>query len=97
MAPTPARVECIEISYKQAPGTEILYDVANEGPTSNKLHELQHVKSGDGRILLVPQPSLTDPNDPLRWPSWKKWAVFCNALSYAFMGAVTGPIMTGCE
>jgi hypothetical protein len=29
----------------------------------------------------VPQPSLSDPNDPLRWPSWKKWIVSVPDLS----------------
>lgn len=72
-----------------APGTEFLYDA------SGMHEELQHVRTGDGHVLLVPQPSLTDPNDPLRWPSWKKWATFSNALAYAFLGGVTGPIMAG--
>ncbi|OQV03399.1 hypothetical protein CLAIMM_08448 [Cladophialophora immunda] len=85
----------IEVHYSAAPGTEILYDVAEDGTGSNKLHHLQHVKSGDGHLLLVPQPSLTDPNDPLRWSTTKKWAAFLNALGFSFMGSVTGPIMTG--
>ncbi|KAJ4390946.1 hypothetical protein N0V93_004545 [Gnomoniopsis smithogilvyi] len=72
-----------------APGTEFLYD------TSNTHGELQHVRYGDGHVLLVPQPSLQDPNDPLRWPSWKKWLTFSNALGYSFLGGVTGPIMAG--
>lgn len=72
-----------------APGTEFLYDAGH------KHEELQHVRHGDGHVLLVPQPSLTDPNDPLRWPSWKKWLTFSNALAYAFLGGVTGPIMAG--
>lgn len=72
------------------PGTELLYD---ESSTTGDLSHVQHVKHGDGRIILVPQPSLTDPNDPLRWPTWQKWATFLNALGYSFMGGVTGPIM----
>lgn len=70
-----------------APGTEYLYDI---GGTHDVL---QHVKDGDDHVLLVPQPSLTDPNDPLRWPTWKKWMTFVNALTYSFFGGVTGPIM----
>lgn len=88
--------DAIELHYSAAPGTEILYDIAEDGTRSSKLHHLQHVKSGDGHLLLVPQPSLTDPNDPLRWSSAKKWAAFLNASGYSFMGSVTGPIMTGC-
>jgi len=71
------------------PGTELLYDIN----ASSQLSNLQHVAHGDGHILLVPQPSLTDPNDPLRWPLWKKWAVLMNGVWYSFNGAVTGPIM----
>ncbi|KIW95039.1 uncharacterized protein Z519_03620 [Cladophialophora bantiana CBS 173.52] len=80
--------------YRDAPGTEILYDMAEDGLGFRRLRDLQHVESGDGHLLLVPQPSLTDPNDPLRWPALKKWVTFFYALGYSFMGAVTGPIMT---
>lgn len=90
-------MDTIEIATKPAPGTEILYDYAEDGTTSRRLHHLQHIKSGDAHILLVPQPSLTDPNDPLGWSTTKKWATFLNALGFAFMGSVTGPIMTGCK
>lgn len=70
-----------------APGTEYLYD-------ANGTHEaLQHVSDGNDHILLVPQPSLSDVNDPLRWPRWKKWMTFANGLAYSFLGGVTGPIM----
>jgi hypothetical protein len=80
--------------FHAAPGTEILYDAEGEqGATSQHLHELQHVQKGDSHILLVPQPSLTDPNDPLRWSLIKKWVVLMNGVWYAFNGAVTGPIM----
>lgn len=58
-------------AYEAAPGTEILID---ENQNDN-IHRFQHAKHGDGHILLVPQPSLTDLNDPLRWPQWKKWMV----------------------
>jgi hypothetical protein len=56
-----------ESKLQTAPGTELLID----GDSSH----LQHVKKGDGHVLLLPQPSLTDPNDPLRWPAWKKGVV----------------------
>ncbi|RDW92263.1 hypothetical protein BP5796_01657 [Coleophoma crateriformis] len=79
------------ISYTAAPGTEILIDENQNG----YIHTLQHAKIGDGNILLVPQPSLTDPNDPLRWPKWKKWMVFINGLFYSFLGSIIGPIMSG--
>ena len=84
----------IAAAFQAAPGTEILYDEEGEhGATSHWLHTLQHVPKGDSHILLVPQPSLTDPNDPLKWSTFKKWVVLLNAVFYSFMGAVTGPIM----
>ncbi|EMT70411.1 major facilitator superfamily domain-containing protein [Fusarium oxysporum II5] len=67
------------------PGTELLYDNASY---------LQYVKDKQvNHIILVPQPSTNDPNDPLRWSRAKKWIVFLNGVFYAFMGSVTGPIM----
>lgn len=77
-----------------APGTEILLDTSHAGgKSSDALQHFQHAKRGDSHILLVPQPSLTDPNDPLRWSRFKKWLTLFNGLWYSFNGAVTGPIM----
>ncbi|KAJ5690154.1 hypothetical protein N7462_004546 [Penicillium macrosclerotiorum] len=73
-----------------APGTELL--IQQENLATNNY---QHVFHGDLRILLVPQPSLNDPNDPLLWSRLKKWISFGNGLFYAFNGAVTGPMMAG--
>ena len=70
---TAAEVASTKLSYKSAPGTELLVDEDQNG----YIHTLQHLSKGDGHILLVPQPSLTDPNDPLRWPAWKKQMVCC--------------------
>lgn len=81
-----------------APGTEILFDHSGDHLDSHgEFSEYQHLDKGDSRILLVPQPSITDPNDPLRWSTTKKWATFLNALSFAFLGGVTGPIIAACE
>ena len=90
-----AETDIIEHIFVAAPGTEILMDEDGSGATERKLHLLQHAKTGDGHILLVPQPSLTDPNDPLKWSATKKWAVLMNGVAYAFNGAVTGPMMAG--
>jgi hypothetical protein len=86
-------VDAITTVIQAPPGTELLYDAADEKAIHQQVAGLQHVKKGDSHVLLVPQPSLTDPNDPLLWPSWKKWTTFANALAYSFLGAVTGPIM----
>lgn len=77
--------------YNHAPGTELLYERSKPGAAT---HDLQVVQDRDGNhIILVPQPSITDVNDPLRWSKRKKWATFLNGVAYAFMGSVTGPIM----
>ncbi|KAI9813841.1 MAG: hypothetical protein M1827_003631 [Pycnora praestabilis] len=41
----------------------------------------QHL--GHTGILLVPQPS-KDPNDPLNWPTWKKYVAFGNICAFTF-------------
>ena len=65
-----------------APGTELLVDESHG--------HLQHARKGDGHILLIPQPSLNDHNDPLRWSTVKKWVVspFENVLSAFFQDNV---------
>lgn len=77
------------------PGTEILLDVAanKKGHDPDRLAHLQHATRGDSHLLLVPQPSLDDSKDPLRWSRGKKWLTLLNGLWYSFNGSVTGPIM----
>ena len=91
-------VGSITVHLTSAPGTEILYDAGTgHGSIAQRIHGLQHVKKGDSHILLVPQPSTTDPNDPLLWSLAKKWGTLLNGLGYAFLGGVTGPIMAACR
>ncbi|KAH7147173.1 major facilitator superfamily domain-containing protein [Dactylonectria estremocensis] len=83
--------EITPAGYNHAPGTELLFKSGKPGALT---HDLQFVQDRNGNhIILVPQPSITDPNDPLRWSKLKKWATFLNGVAYAFMGSVTGPIM----
>lgn len=60
------------------------------------LHELdategtvQLRKTGDsadsGELILVPHPSEHDPNDPLRWPRWKKHVAFTSVCAFTFL------------
>lgn len=89
--------DLVDTIFVAAPGTEIMMDEEGNGATGGRLRKLQHAKSGDGHIILIPQPSLTDPNDPLLWSTTKKWAALLNGVAYAFNGAVTGPMMAGGE
>ncbi|KAH8668665.1 major facilitator superfamily domain-containing protein [Xylariales sp. PMI_506] len=82
--------EDISPVYQQTPGTEVLFD---NGRRSSEIAHLQFIQHGENRILLVPQPSLNDVNDPLRWSKAKKWGTLLNGVGYAFLGSVTGPIM----
>lgn len=36
-------------------------------------------------LVLVPRPSDTDPNDPLRWPTWKKHVAFGSVCAFVFL------------
>ena len=58
------------------------------------LHELDKTegtvqlrKAGDeaSSLVLVPRPSPNDPNDPLRWPRWKKNVAFLSVCAFTFL------------
>ena len=74
------------------PGTEYLVDLNQDNELGYRLHNLQNQQHEDATIILVPQPSLYDPNNPLRWSPFWKWATFLNAWFFAFNGSVLGPI-----
>ncbi|KAF2735170.1 MFS general substrate transporter, partial [Polyplosphaeria fusca] len=44
-----------------------------------------HSSSGKDSIVLLPAPSKTDPNDPLRWPTWKKHVAFTSVCAFTFL------------
>lgn len=60
-----------------------------------KLHSLKELDDTEGvvrlhesdntGVILYPVPSLTDPNDPLRWPVWRKHVAFCSVCAFAFL------------
>ncbi|CAI7616608.1 unnamed protein product [Penicillium manginii] len=83
----------MEARLRVTPGTEILFDGGSGDGILADGSQLKHRTSGDRRVLLVPQPSTNDPNDPLNWTTSKKSVTFFNGCWYAFMGAITGPIM----
>ena len=39
----------------------------------------------DTAVILYPAPSPTDPNDPLRWPLWRKHVAFGSVCAFAFL------------
>ncbi|KAL5119480.1 hypothetical protein ACEQ8H_002545 [Pleosporales sp. CAS-2024a] len=46
--------------------------------------QLQETSSSTNKIILVPKPSATDPNDPLRWPRAKKHIAFTSICAFTF-------------
>lgn len=44
-----------------------------------------HDASGDGSLILHPLPNPNDPNDPLRWPLWKKHVCFGSICALTFL------------
>ncbi len=41
--------------------------------------------AASSELVLVPRPSPTDPNDPLRWPLWKKHVAFGSVCAFTFL------------
>ncbi|SPQ18396.1 78977645-7e35-44a7-bb3f-ea4bbb5d8841 [Thermothielavioides terrestris] len=41
--------------------------------------------SSTASLVLFPTPSATDPNDPLRWPRWKKHTAFLSVCAFTFL------------
>jgi hypothetical protein len=42
--------------------------------------------NSNGNIVLHPAPNPNDPNDPLRWPRWKKHVCFGSVCAFTFLG-----------
>ncbi|CAM1501265.1 Fc.00g104270.m01.CDS01 [Cosmosporella sp. VM-42] len=51
----------------------------------------QHVAGND--TILVPQPS-DDPNDPLRWPKWRKHMAFGAVCMFACFNNISGTVLS---
>ncbi|KAK3078989.1 hypothetical protein LTS18_006040, partial [Coniosporium uncinatum] len=60
-------------SLKELDQTEGTVQLRQPGDTSN------------GTIVLVPHPNPHDPNDPLRWPRWKKHVAFLAVCAFTFL------------
>ncbi|KAH0140778.1 MFS general substrate transporter, partial [Aureobasidium melanogenum] len=60
-----------------------------------RLHSLKELDDSEGNVrlhndkdtavILYPAPSPTDPNDPLRWPLWRKHVAFGSVCAFAFL------------
>ena len=44
-----------------------------------------HAQTEDGHLILHPHPNPNDPNDPLRWPRWKKHVCFGSVCAFTFL------------
>ncbi|KAK3049071.1 hypothetical protein LTR09_009725 [Extremus antarcticus] len=44
-----------------------------------------HALTSDGHLILHPTPNPHDPNDPLRWPRWKKHVCFGSVCAFTFL------------
>lgn len=44
-----------------------------------------HATEDDGKLILHPAPNPNDPNDPLRWPRWKKHVCFASVCAFTFL------------
>jgi MFS family permease len=44
-----------------------------------------HDEADGGRLVLHPTPNPNDPNDPLRWPRWKKHVCFTSVCAFTFL------------
>lgn len=51
--------------------------------TITAAHDLKSKDNSD--IVLVPQPA-DDPNDPLKWPAWKKGIAAVSVMVFSGMG-----------
>ena len=47
--------------------------------------QLRKADADASSLVLVPRPSETDPNDPLRWPVWKKHVAFISVCAFTFL------------
>ena len=47
--------------------------------------QLRKTNAEASSLVLVPRPSENDPNDPLRWPRWKKHSAFMSVCAFTFL------------
>ncbi|KAF2839092.1 MFS general substrate transporter [Patellaria atrata CBS 101060] len=47
--------------------------------------QLRQQADNFSKLVLIPHPSTDDPNDPLRWPVWKKHVAFGSVCAFTFL------------
>jgi MFS family permease len=57
----------------------------HELDTTEGTVQLRKGDADDASLVLVPRPSASDPNDPLRWPTWKKHVAFLSVCAFTFL------------
>ena len=57
----------------------------HELDTTEGTVQLRKGDAEDASLVLVPRPSDSDPNDPLRWPTWKKHVAFLSVCAFTFL------------
>ncbi|KAI1859012.1 uncharacterized protein JN550_012274 [Neoarthrinium moseri] len=62
-----------------------LYTLHELDPSDGTVQLHKAESQGSGSIVLVPHPSDSDPNDPLRWPTWKKHIAFTCVCAFTFL------------
>ncbi|GAB7341200.1 hypothetical protein MBLNU457_7488t1 [Dothideomycetes sp. NU457] len=62
-----------------------LNQVGNTEGTVQLLEGNNTTSDSPGRLILYPRPSPNDPNDPLRWPRWKKHVAFTSVCAFTFL------------
>ncbi|KAJ6512696.1 MFS general substrate transporter [Mycena sanguinolenta] len=79
------------------PGTALFSEdpnaVAYAAYENIDISTLQHATGKHKDIILVPQPSRLDPNDPLLWPTWKKHLFFLILVYGTVLAGAVGPLV----
>ncbi|KAJ7471421.1 MFS general substrate transporter [Mycena galericulata] len=79
------------------PGTALFSDDPNATAYAAydgiDINLLQHATGKHKDIILVPQPSKTDLNDPLLWPAWKKHMFFLILIYGTVLAGAVGPLV----
>ncbi|KAF7302671.1 MFS general substrate transporter [Mycena chlorophos] len=80
------------------PGTALFSEDPNKEALATyqgvDVTKLQHATGRYSDIILVPQPSRVDPNDPLLWPMWKKHLFFLILVYGTTLCGAVGPLVS---